>query len=77
MKKRHLNSSIRQPEAINLSRATSFNKQNVALFFNNLRCLQNYFSQNDLWNMDERAVTTVQEVQEMPMQVVESKKKPL
>ena len=60
--KRHQMLAIRTLEATSLSRSTSFNKNNVAEFFNNLReVLERYhFSPNDIYNVDETGVTTVQ-----------------
>lgn len=60
--KRHPNLSIRTPEATNLSRATSFNGTNVGLFFSKLgEVMDRYkFDPNDIWNVDETGITTVQ-----------------
>ncbi|KAJ8332031.1 hypothetical protein SKAU_G00429850 [Synaphobranchus kaupii] len=54
--------SIRQPQAISLSWATSFNPNNVARFFGNLTCLMvRYgFQPEAIWNMDETSTVTVQ-----------------
>lgn len=54
--------AIRTAEATSLSHSTSFNKNNVAEFFNNLREVfeRYHFSANDVYNVDETGVTTVQ-----------------
>lgn len=62
MKRHGQELSIRQPEATSLSRATSFNKHNVELFFSKLSSLMDKykFEPQDIWNADESGVTTVQ-----------------
>lgn len=59
--KRNATLSIRSPQATSLSRATSFNKHNTSLFFNNLRIVYHRLklSPGDIWNVDETGVTTV------------------
>ncbi|KAF2906155.1 hypothetical protein ILUMI_00013 [Ignelater luminosus] len=47
--------SIRTPQATSLSRATSLNKTNVDILFQNLSVLR-----NDVYNMEETGMTTVQ-----------------
>lgn len=58
-RERH-NINLQTPETTNLSHATSFNKHNAGLFFNNIRhMIEKYgFNPNHIYNCDEFAVTT-------------------
>jgi hypothetical protein len=56
--KQHRHLSLRKPQATSLSRGTSFNKHNVAVFFSKLTEVMNryHFTLNEIYNLD-RVVT--------------------
>ncbi|KAM3606707.1 uncharacterized protein V6R79_021771 [Siganus canaliculatus] len=60
--KRQPNLSIRSAQPTSLSRATSFNRTNVERFFKKLGEVieKHRLDGNDMWNVDETGVTTVQ-----------------
>lgn len=60
--KRNPELSIRVAQATSLSRATSFNKTNVAVFYDNLQKIMDRekFEPQNTYNVDETGITTVQ-----------------
>ena len=72
--KRHLEISISDPQQTTIDRAKAFNRQNVGHFFNLLEEVmdRNQFDATTVYNMDETAITTVQN---NPMKILAKKGK--
>ena len=58
--KRQLELSLRTPEATSFARSTTFNKQTVGEFFQNLKTVRNRYkyNRNCIYNVDETGLTT-------------------
>lgn len=59
---RHPDLTLRRPHTVSMSRASAFNRHNVQMFFDNLKDVMRRFNilEENIWNMDETALTTVQ-----------------
>lgn len=68
-RKRHTNVSLRTPEGCSLSRATSFNRHNVEIFYVKLKEVMsrnpNIADGTRIYNLDETGTTTVQKSQKV------------
>lgn len=68
-RERHEQLSLRTPEGCSLSRATSFNRHNVSIFYNNLNAIysrsSNFADGRRIFNLDETATVTVQKPQKV------------